>query len=201
MPAETTYLELSEDSGSAHKFYEVTVDGTELTIRFGRIGERGQLRQSSFTSRDKATAEAAKKIGEKVRKGYAPAVPGGRAKRAVSRRQIISSRSTATRAPVLWRYSSHSPAFGIFVDDDGCMVGNERGLITTLGHDATVTFIDRPELAAAVRAACDLPILTMQQLNASISTADLTALGANEHRQIRHGRPNTIGELLFNFWD
>ena len=67
--------------------------------------------------------------------------------------------------------------------------------------DATVTFIDRPELAAAVRAACDLPILTMQQLNASISTADLTALGANEHRQIRHWRPNTIGELLFNFWD
>ena len=27
MPADVTYLELSEDSGSAHKFYEVTVDG------------------------------------------------------------------------------------------------------------------------------------------------------------------------------
>ncbi|GID97349.1 WGR domain-containing protein [Amorphoplanes digitatis] len=138
MPAETTYLELSEDAGSAHKFYEVAVDGTELTVRFGRIGERGQVKQSSFTSADKAKAEASKKIGEKIRKGYAPAVQGGRARRAVSRRQIVSTRSTATRAPVLWRYASGSPAFGIFVDDDVCMVGNESGLITTLSHDAEV---------------------------------------------------------------
>nr|BFE73410.1 hypothetical protein GCM10020092_067110 [Actinoplanes digitatis] len=63
---------------------------------------------------------------------------GGRARRAVSRRQIVSTRSTATRAPVLWRYASGSPAFGIFVDDDVCMVGNESGLITTLSHDAEV---------------------------------------------------------------
>ncbi|GIF03433.1 WGR domain-containing protein [Actinoplanes siamensis] len=138
MPADTTYLELSEDSGSAHKFYEVTVDGTDLTIRYGRIGDRGQLKRSSFTSPEKAKAEASKKIGEKVRKGYAPAVPGGRRKRSVSRRQIVSTRSTATRAPILWRYASGSPAFGIFVDDEVCMVGNESGLITTLGHDATV---------------------------------------------------------------
>ncbi|GIF14155.1 WGR domain-containing protein [Actinoplanes teichomyceticus] len=138
MPADTTYLELSEDSGSAHKFYEVTVDGTELTIRYGRIGDRGQVKQSSFATGEKARAEASKKIGEKVRKGYAPAVPGGRQKRSVSRRQIVSTRSTATRAPMLWRYRSGSPAFGIFVDDDVCMVGNENGLITTLGHDATV---------------------------------------------------------------
>ena len=138
MPAETTYLELSEDSGSAHKFYEVTVDGPDLTIRYGRIGERGQLKQSSYAAESKARAEAAKKIGEKVRKGYAPAVPGGRQKRAVSRRQIVSTRSTARSAPVLWRYASGSPAFGIFVDNDVCMVGNESGLITTLSHDADI---------------------------------------------------------------
>lgn len=138
MPADTTYLELSEDSGSAHKFYEVTVDGTDMTVRFGRIGERGQVKQTTYGSADKAKSEAAKKIGEKVRKGYAPAVLGGRAKRPVTRRQIVSSRSTATRAPVLWRYASGSPAFGIFVDDDVCMVGNESGLITTLSHGAEV---------------------------------------------------------------
>ena len=78
MPAETTYLELSEDNGSAHKFYETTVDGTDLTVRYGRIGDRGQIKQSSFTTPEKAKSEASKKIGEKVRKGYAPAVPGGR---------------------------------------------------------------------------------------------------------------------------
>ncbi|MEV6601720.1 WGR domain-containing protein [Actinoplanes sp. NPDC051346] len=138
MPADTTYLELSEEDGSAHKFYEVAVDGVDLTIRYGRIGDRGQVKQASFASADKAKTEAAKKIGEKVRKGYAPAVPGGRQKRAISRRQILSTRSTATLAPVLWRYASHSPAFGIFVDDDVCMVGNESGLITSLSHDAQV---------------------------------------------------------------
>ena len=139
MPADTTYLELSEDSGSAHKFYEVTVDGADLTVRYGRIGDRGQVKQSSYTTPDKAASEAAKKIGEKVRKGYAPAVPGVRQRRAVSRREIISTRSTATtRAPMLWRYKSGSPAFGIFVDDDVCMVGNESGLITTLSHGAEV---------------------------------------------------------------
>ncbi|GAB1646229.1 WGR domain-containing protein [Krasilnikovia sp. MM14-A1259] len=138
MPADTTYLELSEEAGSAHKFYEVTVDGTDVTIRYGRIGDRGQLKLSSFATPDKARAEASKKIGEKVRKGYAPAVPGARQKRGVSRRQIVSTRSTATRAPVLWRYVSGSPAFGIFVDDEVCMVGNESGLITTLSHGAEV---------------------------------------------------------------
>ena len=138
MPADTTYLELSEETGSAHKFYEVSVAGTDVTVRYGRIGERGQVKQSSFSSTDKAKSEASKKIGEKIRKGYAPAVPGGRPKRAVSRRPIVSTRSTATRAPVLWRYQSGSPAFGIFIDDDMCMVGNESGLITTLSHDAEV---------------------------------------------------------------
>ena len=82
MTRETTYLELSEDGGGAHKFYEVTVDGVELAIRYGRIGETGQLKNSSFTDTAKAKAAAAKKIGEKVRKGYAPAVPGQRAPRA-----------------------------------------------------------------------------------------------------------------------
>jgi predicted DNA-binding WGR domain protein len=138
MPADTTYLELSEDSGSAHKFYEVTVDDLSVTIRYGRIGDHGQVKQSTFSTAEKAKAEASKKIGEKVRKGYAPAVPGGRPKRAVHRRQIVSTRSTATRAPVLWRYASGSPAFGIFVDDAVCMVGNESGLITTLSRDAQV---------------------------------------------------------------
>ncbi|MFI5845804.1 WGR domain-containing protein [Catenuloplanes sp. NPDC051500] len=138
MPADTTYLELSEDSGSAHKFYEVTVDGTDLTVRYGRIGDAGQVTRKSFATPDKAKSEASKKIGEKVRKGYAPAVAGGRAKRSISRRAIVSTVSTAKRAPILWRYSSGSAAFGIFVDDDVCMVGNESGMITTLSHSAEV---------------------------------------------------------------
>ncbi|MEK8106037.1 PQQ-binding-like beta-propeller repeat protein [Micromonospora sp. M12] len=56
----------------------------------------------------------------------------------MSRRQIVSTRSTAHLAPVLWRYDSGAPAFGIFVDGRHCMVGNEHGVITMLDHDAQV---------------------------------------------------------------
>ncbi|WP_327040205.1 WGR domain-containing protein [Micromonospora ureilytica] len=137
MSQETTYLELSEVDG-AHKFYEVIVDNATLTVRYGRIGDQGQVKASAYPDNARARAAAAKKIGEKVRKGYAPAVPGVRQKRTVSRRQIVSTRSTAQTAPVLWRYDSGAPAFGIFVDGQHCMVGNEHGVITTLDHDAQV---------------------------------------------------------------
>jgi predicted DNA-binding WGR domain protein len=138
MPQETTYLELSESDGGSHKFYEVTVDDANLTVRYGRIGDSGQVKTTSYPDNTRARREAAKKIGEKVRKGYAPAGPGVRQKRSVSRRQIVSTRSTARTAPVLWRYDSGAPAFGIFVDRDRCLVGNESGIITSLSHDAQV---------------------------------------------------------------
>ncbi|MEH0820525.1 MULTISPECIES: WGR domain-containing protein [unclassified Micromonospora] len=137
MSQETTYLELSEVDGT-HKFYEVVVEDATLTVRYGRIGDQGQVKASAYPDNARARAAAAKKIGEKIRKGYAPAVPGVRQKRSVSRRQIVSTRSTARTAPVLWRYDSGAPAFGIFVDGQHCMVGNEHGVITTLGHDAQV---------------------------------------------------------------
>ena len=58
MPTEVIYLEYTEAVGSSHKFYEVTIDDTKLTIRYGRIGEAGQSSSSSF-----ATFEDAKKSG------------------------------------------------------------------------------------------------------------------------------------------
>jgi len=65
---ETVYLELSD--GQSHKFYEVTVNGTAVTIRYGKIGTAGQSSTSTHTTPEKAQAEATKKINEKLRKGY-----------------------------------------------------------------------------------------------------------------------------------
>jgi hypothetical protein len=70
-----------------------------------------------------------------------------------------------------------------------------------LPGDATLTFIDRPHLAAVIQTGSDLQVLTTEQLHAPISTADLTGLGPHEHDQIAYWQPHTIGELLFNFWD
>ncbi|MDR3035098.1 MAG: WGR domain-containing protein, partial [Kitasatospora sp.] len=117
--SERTYLELSQDGGGAHKFYEVVVSGCEVTIRYGRIGASGQVQRSTFPTVDKARAAAAKKIGEKVRKGDAPAVRGQRAPRSVTRRQVTSAPSTARAvAPVLWRFRTGDPAFGSHIDED-----------------------------------------------------------------------------------
>lgn len=137
--AGATYLELSEADGGAHKFYEVTVDGTTVTIAYGRIGEKGAIRTSTFPDAARAAKAAEKKIGEKVRKGYAPAVKGGRQRRAISRRQIASVRSTARQAPVLWRFHSGAPAFGIFIGENEAWVGNQSGDVFTLAHDGRVT--------------------------------------------------------------
>ncbi|MFG2635936.1 WGR domain-containing protein [Streptomyces sp. NPDC048362] len=135
----TTYLELSQEGAGAHKFYEVTVDGLTVTVRYGRIGADGQTQTTSFPTVAKAQAAAAKKLGEKVRKGYAPAVQGQRAPRSVTCRQVGSAPSTARAvAPVLWRFRTGSAAFGIHVDDDRCWVGNQAGDVYTLDHEGAV---------------------------------------------------------------
>jgi predicted DNA-binding WGR domain protein len=136
---ETTYLELSEEGEGAHKFYEVTVTGTEVLVRYGRIGAQGQEQRASFPTEEKARAAAAKKVGEKVRKGYAPAVRGGRAARSVTRRAVSVVRPTVRQhAPVLWRMRTGSSAFGIHVGEELCWVGNETGDVYALNHAGEV---------------------------------------------------------------
>ncbi|GII96649.1 WGR domain-containing protein [Sinosporangium siamense] len=139
MIEQTTYLELSEEGDGAHKFYEVVQAGTQVTISYGRIGDRGQVKVSSFATEEKATTAAAKKVAEKVRKGYAPAVRGVRTRRSVTRRAVVSHSSTASQAPVLWRFNTGDAAFGIYIDDQRCWVGNQAGDVYTLTHDGSVT--------------------------------------------------------------
>ena len=130
MAEEKIYLELSEDDGGSHKFYEVIIEETKVSIRYGRIGDKGRTQVKEYPTAEKAKADADKKIREKKRKGYAEAVMGIRQKRPITRRQIASSKSTAKRAPVLWNFASGSPAFGIFIDEDrGCFIGTEGGQI------------------------------------------------------------------------
>lgn len=62
------YLELSD--GESHKFYQVAISGTEVTIRYGRIGTQGQSSSTTYATPEIAQAEATKKINEKLKKGY-----------------------------------------------------------------------------------------------------------------------------------
>lgn len=148
MSEQKTYLELSEGDSGSHKFYEVTVNDLEVSIRYGRIGDRGQTKVSTFATPEKALADATKKINEKKRKGYGLAIMGERQKRSVTRRSgaIAESynqsrkgrRSPIIQAPVVWRFDTGASALGIYIKDDLCFVGNQAGKISAITHDGKV---------------------------------------------------------------
>ncbi|BAY96396.1 WGR domain-containing protein [Tolypothrix tenuis PCC 7101] len=83
MPRETTYLELSD--GKSHKFYEVTINDVEVTVRYGRIGDAGKTTVTSYDTSEKAQAEASKLVNSKLKKGYESAQKGDRTKQPISR--------------------------------------------------------------------------------------------------------------------
>jgi predicted DNA-binding WGR domain protein len=61
-------LELQD--ASSHKFWEVTVDGSEMTVTFGRVGAKGQRKTKALASSAAARTEANALIAEKLKKGY-----------------------------------------------------------------------------------------------------------------------------------
>ncbi len=83
MEAQTWYLELSEENGS-HKFYEITLENMDLTIRYGRIGDAGQTQKKTFETPEKALAEVEKKKREKRKSGYQDAELGQSTKKALA---------------------------------------------------------------------------------------------------------------------
>ena len=126
------YLELSDESGGeAHKFFEVSVSGSQVSVSYGAIGTSGQNATRSFASSSAAQAEAAKMIASRKRKGYEPAVRGLRGAAPPKKAD------TTSPAPILWRFDTREKAFGVFVNDRGCWVSNEAGRVTlldTAGH-------------------------------------------------------------------
>jgi len=69
------------------------------------------------------------------------------------------------------------------------------------GGEISIAFVDHHDLAAAILNLTDARVLTVEQLRTPLAHIDLTALGRHEHDQINYWKPNTLGELLFNFWD
>jgi DNA ligase-1 len=62
------YFEFVE--GKSSKFWEITLDGTSVTVRFGRIGTNGQTQTKTFGDEDAAIKHTDKLIAEKTGKGY-----------------------------------------------------------------------------------------------------------------------------------
>lgn len=66
--ASARHFELVE--GSSRKFWEVTLDGTRVTTRYGRIGTNGQSTTKDHGTPEKAALERDKLVAEKTKKGY-----------------------------------------------------------------------------------------------------------------------------------
>lgn len=77
--------------GASNKFWEIAQDGTDLQIRWGRIGTQGQSQTKTFADAAKARSALDKLVAEKTGKGYAevgvdpaaaaPAVPKAKDKK------------------------------------------------------------------------------------------------------------------------
>jgi predicted DNA-binding WGR domain protein len=56
--------------GTSNKFWEITLDGTAFTTKYGKVGTDGQETVKEWDDDDKAKKEYDKLVAEKVKKGY-----------------------------------------------------------------------------------------------------------------------------------
>jgi uncharacterized protein (TIGR02996 family) len=63
---------------TSHKFWNVQLKGSALTITYGRIGATGQTQLKSFPDEAAARKEQDKLIAEKVKKGYRETTPSAK---------------------------------------------------------------------------------------------------------------------------
>lgn len=70
MPSTATSRRFAFVEGGSSKFWEVAINGTDVTVRFGRTGTNGQTQTKTFPDGAAATKHADKLIQEKTGKGY-----------------------------------------------------------------------------------------------------------------------------------
>jgi len=56
--------------GNSNKYWVVLLQGTDVFVRFGRIGTSEQTNERSFPSEEEAAKHVETLIGQKIKKGY-----------------------------------------------------------------------------------------------------------------------------------
>lgn len=70
--AATTVRRFEFSEGSSNKFWELGIEGSQVTVRFGRIGTQGQSSVKSFPDEVAAIKHAESLVKQKTGKGYLP---------------------------------------------------------------------------------------------------------------------------------
>lgn len=73
LPADTRRFAYTE--GSSRKFWQISRQGSDVTVTFGRIGTKGQSQLKPFPTAQRAQQEVQKLVAEKVKKGYVEELP------------------------------------------------------------------------------------------------------------------------------
>ena len=60
--------------GSSAKFWSISIDESSYTVRYGKVGSKGQTKTKSFKSPTEASAAADKVTAQKLKKGYKPSL-------------------------------------------------------------------------------------------------------------------------------
>jgi DNA ligase 1 len=69
-PTATKARRFEFSEGQSNKFWEISVQGADMTVNFGRVGTNGQTKTKTFADHAAAQKEADKLIEEKTGKGY-----------------------------------------------------------------------------------------------------------------------------------
>jgi predicted DNA-binding WGR domain protein len=69
-------IHLRYQDEKSSKFWEIEVEGSSHTVRYGKIGTDGQTKTKEFGSPDEAQASADKLVKQKLKKGYEHAESG-----------------------------------------------------------------------------------------------------------------------------
>ncbi|WP_259208197.1 WGR domain-containing protein [Stenotrophomonas sp. BIGb0135] len=83
--------------GTASKFWEVEQDGSDLNVRWGRIGTQGQSQTKSFADAAKAASALTRLVNEKTGKGYSET--GAAATPAIAATAPATAAPRAAKAP------------------------------------------------------------------------------------------------------
>ena len=88
--------------GNSNKFWEIEQDGSDLNIRWGRIGTQGQSQTKNFADAAKAAAALDKLVTEKTGKGYAETAGGAAAAPAKPLEKIVKEKKVeVVQAPAV----------------------------------------------------------------------------------------------------
>ncbi|MFD7657828.1 DUF4132 domain-containing protein [Actinosynnema sp. NPDC059797] len=85
--------------GGSAKFWEVSRDGSVVTVRFGRLGSAGQQKATELSSEDTATAHVAKLVAQKEKKGYREVTGTATTSAATAAPGTASTPGSATTTP------------------------------------------------------------------------------------------------------